>query len=94
MVRWTGARLSDFVEHFTRYWRRNDMPPYVGSRDPGWRLLCGVRCASAMHPQTLLCYEMNGAPLTAEHGAPLRLVIPVKSGVKNLKRIGVIRFAH
>jgi DMSO/TMAO reductase YedYZ molybdopterin-dependent catalytic subunit len=48
--------------------------------------------ASALHPQTLLCYEMGGRPLTPEHGAPLRLVIPVKYGIKNLKQIGTIQF--
>ena len=53
----------------------------------------GLDMASAMHPQTLLCYEMNGEALTSEHGAPLRLVIPVKYGVKNLKRIGKINFS-
>ena len=47
---------------------------------------------SMLHPQTLLCYERNGAPLSQEHGAPLRLVIPVKYGVKNIKRIGTIRY--
>jgi len=36
---------------------------------------------------------MNGAPLTAEHGAPLRLAIPVKYGIKNIKRIGKITYA-
>lgn len=36
---------------------------------------------------------MNDQPITAEHGAPVRLLIPVKYGVKNLKRIGTIRFA-
>ncbi len=45
-----------------------------------------------LHPQTLLCYEMQGAPLTLAHGAPLRLVTPLKYGVKHLKRIGVLRF--
>ena len=35
---------------------------------------------------------MNGEALTAEHGAPLRLVIPVKYGIKNIKMIGTIRF--
>jgi DMSO/TMAO reductase YedYZ molybdopterin-dependent catalytic subunit len=34
---------------------------------------------------------MNGAPLPPLHGAPLRLAIPVKYGIKNIKRIGVIR---
>jgi DMSO/TMAO reductase YedYZ molybdopterin-dependent catalytic subunit len=35
---------------------------------------------------------MNGQPLTPAHGAPLRLVITVKYGIKGIKRIGRIRF--
>jgi DMSO/TMAO reductase YedYZ molybdopterin-dependent catalytic subunit len=27
-----------------------------------------------------------------DHGAPLRLVIPIKYGIKNLKQIGTIQF--
>ncbi len=42
-------------------------------------------------PDCPLAWEFNGAPLSSEHGAPLRLVIPVKYGVKNIKRIGLIR---
>ena len=53
----------------------------------------GLDMESMLHPQTLLCYERNGAPLSQEHGAPLRLVIPVKYGIKNLKRIGKIAFS-
>lgn len=54
--------------------------------------------ADAMNPQNLLCYEMNGAPLDAGHGAPLRLIAPGWYGVANVKwldRIEVIdtRFA-
>jgi DMSO/TMAO reductase YedYZ molybdopterin-dependent catalytic subunit len=30
---------------------------------------------------------MNGKPLTVEHGAPLRLVAPVRLGLKNIKAI-------
>ncbi|HEY4108690.1 molybdopterin-dependent oxidoreductase, partial [Puia sp.] len=41
-----------------------------------------------------LCYEMTGQPLPANHGAPLRLIIPVKYGVKNLKRIGRMNFSN
>ena len=47
----------------------------------------GVDMPSALHPQSLLAWEMNGAPLTDPHGAPLRLVMPVKYGIKNIKRI-------
>ena len=48
---------------------------------------------SALNPQTLLAYEQNGEPLTVAHGAPLRLYIPNKYGVKSLKRIGTITFS-
>jgi DMSO/TMAO reductase YedYZ molybdopterin-dependent catalytic subunit len=54
--------------------------------------------AEAMDPNVLLCYEMNGEPLPASHGAPLRLLAPGWYGVANVKwldRIEVIdtRFA-
>jgi hypothetical protein len=42
---------------------------------------------------TLLVYEMNGEPLTPEHGAPLRLASPTKYGIKLIKRIGRIEFS-
>jgi len=35
---------------------------------------------------------MNGASLTMEHGAPLRLVTATKYGIKQIKRIGRIEF--
>ena len=54
----------------------------------------GIDTPSALHPQTLLCYEMNGQPLPRRHGAPLRLIIPVKYGVKNLKNIGKMFFSN
>ena len=52
----------------------------------------------ATDPNVLLCYEMNGEPLPASHGAPLRLLAPGWYGVANVKwldRIEVIdtRFA-
>jgi DMSO/TMAO reductase YedYZ molybdopterin-dependent catalytic subunit len=39
----------------------------------------------ALSPDNLLCYEMNGAPLPREHGAPLRLIAPGWYGVANVK---------
>jgi DMSO/TMAO reductase YedYZ molybdopterin-dependent catalytic subunit len=49
---------------------------------------------SALHPQTLLCYEMNGNPLPLNQGFPLRLIIPVKYGIEHLKRIGTMSFSN
>ena len=47
--------------------------------------------ATARHPQSLLCDEMYGRPLTREHGAPLRLVLPTKLGYKQAKYIVGLR---
>ena len=50
----------------------------------------------AMHPHTLLAYEMNGELLSQEHGYPLRLVVPGWYGmasVKWLRRIRVLQEA-
>jgi DMSO/TMAO reductase YedYZ molybdopterin-dependent catalytic subunit len=41
--------------------------------------------ADAMNPANLLCYEMNGSPLPAQNGFPLRLVTPGWFGVANVK---------
>jgi DMSO/TMAO reductase YedYZ molybdopterin-dependent catalytic subunit len=39
----------------------------------------------ALDGENLLCYEMNGVPLPAEHGFPLRLIAPGWYGVANVK---------
>jgi DMSO/TMAO reductase YedYZ molybdopterin-dependent catalytic subunit len=49
---------------------------------------------SMLHPQTMLAYELNGRPIEIPNGAPLRLVIPIKYGIKSLKRIGKIFFSN
>lgn len=100
-VNWTGARFADFVQKYPPITRSGDAPDpknpsdfydYVSLATPDGGYYVGLDVASALHPQTLLCYAIDGQPLTPEHGAPLRLVIPSKYGVKNIKRIGSIRF--
>jgi len=41
----------------------------------------------ARHPQTILAYELNGAPLDVPHGAPLRLRVETQLGFKMVKWI-------
>lgn len=94
IVHWAGARFADFVAHYAPQQENGQLPKYVGMQTPDGRYFVGMDMASAMHPQTLLCYEMNGAPLADDHGAPLRLVTPVKYGIKHIKRIGAIRFTN
>src|SRR5580692_965961 len=49
--------------------------------------------ATARHPQTLLATHLSGQALTVEHGAPLRLLVPVKLGLKNVKAVTRITYS-
>jgi DMSO/TMAO reductase YedYZ molybdopterin-dependent catalytic subunit len=78
--RFGGARLSDFLKMIgadttAKYIAVECADDYYETLD----------MATALHPQTLLCYEMYDQPLTREHGAPLRLSIPTKVGYKQAK---------
>ena len=89
---WGGVKFSDFIEHFQLH--KQAQMGYVGMSTPDGKYYVGLDMASAMHPQTLLAYEMNGKAMGTDHGAPLRLIIPVKYGIKNLKRISSITFSN
>lgn len=88
---WSGVRFSDFVN----YYHLNDEVKlnYAGLATPDKQYYVGIDMPSMVQPQTLLCYEMNGKPLPLDQGYPLRLIIPVKYGIKHLKRIGTIFFS-
>ncbi len=49
---------------------------------------------NAMHPQTLLAYEMNSEPLNDLHGAPLRLRVENQLGFKMVKWIQSVEFVE
>lgn len=46
-----------------------------------------IPIGDAMHPTTVLAYEMNGEPLPSAHGFPIRLLVPGLFGMKNPKWI-------
>ncbi len=101
IVNWAGARFSDFIARFPPSTRNGSQPDlrragdfvrYVSMVTPDGGYYVGMDMPSILHPQTLLAYEMNGAPLLKEHGAPLRLATATKYGIKQIKRIGRIEF--
>ena len=102
IVNWAGVRFSDFITGYLPKTksgkaadltnRPDDLLPYVSMTTPDDGYFVGWDIESILHPQTLLAYEMNGAPLTLKHGAPLRLASPTKYGYKQIKRIGRIEF--
>jgi hypothetical protein len=102
IVNWAGARFSDFAVKYQPQTRSGsapdiqnqpeNLPSYVSLVTPDENYYVGWDMPSILHPQTLLAYEMNGAPLLKEHGAPLRLATATKYGIKQIKRIGRIEF--
>jgi DMSO/TMAO reductase YedYZ molybdopterin-dependent catalytic subunit len=75
-----GAKLSDFLRAIGADTSARFI--YVECADDYYESL---DMETALHPQTLLCYEMYDKPLTREHGAPLRLTVPTKIGYKQAK---------
>ena len=104
IVFWGGVRLRDFLAKFPPYIANaiqfhsiefmEGLPKYIAFETPDGQYYVGIEHQVALHPQTLLAYEMNGQPLTPDHGAPLRLVTPLKYGIKQIKQIGRITYTN
>jgi DMSO/TMAO reductase YedYZ molybdopterin-dependent catalytic subunit len=93
---WAGLRFDDLLRAYPPMsqakWARLESSVNLGpwrNPDPYY---VSVDLSTARHPQTLLATHLNGKPLTVEHGAPLRLLVPVKLGLKNIKAITRITY--
>jgi hypothetical protein len=92
ITQWGGYRLRDLIEAYPPEKVNGREPRYVYMETPDGNYYCGFDMSAARHPQSLLVTEMSGQPLTQEHGAPLRLHMPIKYGYKQIKRIGLIAY--
>ena len=93
---WSGIRFADFLEAFPpapgARWaalESGENLDFDGNEDPYY---VSIDLATARHSQTLLATHKDGQPLPVEHGAPLRLLAPMKLGLKNIKAITEIRY--
>src|SRR5215831_5515252 len=87
---WSGLKFEELLQAY---------PPVSQAK---WALIessvnpdpyyVSIDLPTARHPQTLLATHHNGKPLTVEHGAPLRLIAPMKLGLKNIKAITRITY--
>ena len=93
---WGGIRFADFLAAF---------PPAPGARWAALRSSVSLTGAgapdpyyvsidleTARHPQALLATHLGGQPLGVDHGAPLRLVVPMKLGLKNIKALTELEY--
>lgn len=86
---WTGVRLRDLLE--SAGLAENALEIVCEGADHGtedgvaMHFSRSLPVAKALCPNTLLALRMNGEPLTANHGAPLRLFVPGWYGVASVK---------
>ena len=85
-VRWAGVRLADLLEQAGA---RKDVAAlrFVSAEQP---YEDSLTLKQALLPDVMLAYEMDGRPLSREHGAPVRLVIPDMYGYKSVKWVNRI----
>jgi hypothetical protein len=93
---WAGLRFDDLIRAYPPMaqakWAQVESSVNLdvsGNSDPYFMAL---DLATLSHPQTLLATHFNGRPLTVDHGAPLRLLVPMKLGLKNVKAITRIAY--
>jgi DMSO/TMAO reductase YedYZ molybdopterin-dependent catalytic subunit len=93
---WSGLRFDDLLHAYPPVsqakWAHLESSVNLdanGNPDP---YFVSIDLVTAQHPQTLLATHLNGKPLTVEHGAPLRLLVPMKLGLKNIKAITRITY--
>ncbi|HWF01234.1 MAG TPA: molybdopterin-dependent oxidoreductase [Caulobacteraceae bacterium] len=68
-------------------------PSKGGQQSPG-QYYESLALVDAVHPQTLIAYDMNGSPLDVPHGAPLRLRVERQLGYKQAKYVRRVRLTN
>jgi DMSO/TMAO reductase YedYZ molybdopterin-dependent catalytic subunit len=88
VAQWHGVRISELA----RVVAMDPRVRYVEFRSFDNNYWSSWDLASALHPQTLLAYGMNGHELLPDHGAPLRVYSAIKLGYKSVKYLTEINF--
>lgn len=88
VTEWTGVRVRELaaLAGADASARCVDFQSFDNGYHESWDL------ESALHPQTLVAYGLDGRMLGAAHGAPARVHSPVKLGYKNTKYLTTVAF--
>jgi sulfoxide reductase catalytic subunit YedY len=97
VIPWIGFQLSKLLEKVeptaqARYVAFETLldPERMPNQRTGildWPYVDGLRLDEAMHPLTILATGLYGETLPPQDGAPIRLVVPWKYGLKSIKSI-------
>jgi len=104
VIPWVGYSLSELIRRveptanakYVEFVTLADpkQMPGVGSRVLEWPYVEGLRMDEAMNPLALLTFGLYGEVLPNQSGAPVRIVVPWKYGIKSGKSIVRIRFVE
>ncbi|OFW46806.1 MAG: hypothetical protein A3J29_22195 [Acidobacteria bacterium RIFCSPLOWO2_12_FULL_67_14b] len=86
-ARFTGARMADVLKRAGAKATGKNVEMHAADRPLGTMpaFVRQVPMAKAMHPDTLVAYDMNGQPISAVHGFPLRAIVPGWEGAYSVK---------
>ena len=86
-ARFTGARMADVLKRAGVTSTGRNVEMHAADRPLGNMpaFVRQVPMAKAMDPDTILAYAMNGQPIPAGHGFPLRAMIPGWEGAYSVK---------
>jgi DMSO/TMAO reductase YedYZ molybdopterin-dependent catalytic subunit len=90
--KWTGAPLKEVLDRAglktnARYIVFHCADMLEQTLDGSGQYYESIDLVDAFHPQTILAYDMNGAPVSVAHGAPLRLRVERQLGYKMAKYV-------
>jgi DMSO/TMAO reductase YedYZ molybdopterin-dependent catalytic subunit len=91
--KWTGVELGTLLQSAGLKPDARYAILHCADTLAGEKYYESVDLIDAFHPQTILAYDMNGAPLPVAHGAPLRLRVERQLGYKMAKYVMRIEIA-
>lgn len=104
VIPWVGFPLREIIRRaaptgnakYVEFVTLDDPKQMPGQRSRvlNWPYVEGLRLDEAMNPLTLMAVGLYGEVLPNQNGAPIRLVVPWKSGFKSAKSIAKIRFVE
>lgn len=105
VIPWVGFPLANALNRFepnsnakfvtfTTLHRPEEMPGQKNNKNLKWPYHEALRMDEAMHPLTILAVGLYGEELLNQNGAPIRLIVPWKYGIKGPKSIVKISFVR
>jgi len=89
-LQWSGYTFKDFYSELIKPKVSDEIEFVVLKAQDGYKT--SLPLSDLLNDNVLLADQLDGQPLTIEHGAPVRIVAPEHYGYKNIKHLGRIEF--